>query len=111
MLMSLFFKYSHPRFGFTLAEQRVLRLAVNGLNDEEIAERLGVSAAVVKKRLRVIYEKVLEAPGPPAIPRNVAPDGLRGPEVRRRLIVYLRDHPEELAPYDVKQARASGAAG
>ncbi len=109
-LISLYYEYTRPRFGFDLVEQRVLRLAVEGLTDEELGAVLAMSLAIVKKRLRGIYEKVADAPGLPLISKWHAQDGMRAPELRRHLIAYLRNHPEELAPYDLRRAKATGTA-
>ncbi|MGA9943528.1 MAG: hypothetical protein WBE79_00380 [Candidatus Cybelea sp.] len=110
-LLSLYYNYSPPRFGFTLAEQRALRLAIEGLTDEEVASILSTSLAIVKKRFRSVYQKVLDAPGAPVIPHAEKQSGPRGPELRRHLIAYLRDHPQELAPYEFRRAKSRDATG
>jgi Bacterial regulatory proteins, luxR family len=96
----LFTTYAPPRFAFTPREQRVLTLALDGATDSSIASAIGISESAVKKHFRRVYEKahaccvfgpvvVGEDPGHPT----------RGVEQRRRLLNFLREHPEELRPY------------
>lgn len=103
-LTLLFSSYARPIFGFTPHEQRILTLALEGHTDESIARTTGTSSATVKKRLRDVYVKVADA-APPA-PALAQPflNGARGAETRRHLLNYLRDHPEELRPYDAGSA-------
>ncbi|MEO7203193.1 MAG: hypothetical protein ABIZ82_11440, partial [Candidatus Tumulicola sp.] len=99
-LTLLFTSYARPRFKFIQQEQDVLALALDGHTDEAIASITHVSVPTVKKRLRDIYAKVVDAaPSTPALAGPLA-DGVRGVESRRHLLNYLRDHPEELRPYD-----------
>ena len=107
-LTLLFSSYAPPHFGFTPSEQRVLMLALDGHTDASIALAIGSSPATVKKRLRDVYAKVADAiPAAPALSKSML-NGGRGAETRRRLLNYLRDHPEELRPYDSSaSARAS----
>lgn len=91
---------SAPRFGFKLGEQDLLCAALLGEDDTQIARGLCVSLATVRKRWRELYERVT-AVAPDFFPA-VGPtdtDGARGTEKRRRLLQYLRAHPEELRPY------------
>lgn len=100
-MISPLFLYATPRFGFRPGEQDVLCLALMGPSDDEIALALHVSPGTVHKRWQSIHERVLKhAPKwfPAAdtdasdLPRT------RGAEKRRRLLSYLRHHPEELRP-------------
>lgn len=96
---SVLFRYALPRFGFTPAERRMLRCASAGTTDEEIAGALLLSRSTVKKRWDSIYDRV-EQRAAAVLSPSVPPDasGKRGAERRRRLLSYLRDHPEELRP-------------
>ena len=93
------FQFVPPVLGLTMAERRMLRLAVTDLTDDEIADEIGVTRHTLKKLWRSVYERSADAlpqwfdhhPGPA--------DGTRGPEKRRGLLQYLRQHPEELRPY------------
>jgi len=94
------FVYSRPRFHFSRAEQNLLRHALTGETREDLAASLSLSAWTVKQRWQSIYERV------GAVDRELLPAPLvggseahaRGLERRRRLLNYLRQHPEELRP-------------
>ncbi|HEX3369096.1 MAG TPA: hypothetical protein VHS56_05940 [Candidatus Cybelea sp.] len=104
-LTLIFSLYAPPVFGFRRHEQRLLVLALDGRTDETIASITHISVPTVKKRWREIYGKV--AGIAPSIPVLCGPlaDGVRGVEARRHLLNYLRDHPEELRPYDATGAQ------
>lgn len=94
------FQFTPPRFGFTAAERRMLRLAITQLSDEEVGDELGVSLHGVKKLWRSVHQRAVAAM--PGLFDGAAPEGdagTRGPEKRRALLHYLRQHPEELRPY------------
>lgn len=94
------FHFVPPLLGFSGAERRTLRLAVAELTDEEIADELGVSGHTLKKLWRSMCERAGDRL--PEVFAAAAADpasGTRGPEKRRHLLHYLRQHPEELRPY------------
>jgi|SRR5438034_6167318 len=97
-----FFVYTPPRFRFSWSEQRLLRHALIGETCEEEAASMSISPWTVKKRWHAIYERVADVDRE-LLPPSIA-DGLharsRGAERRRRLLNYLRQHPEELRPFD-----------
>lgn len=94
------FQFTPPRIGFSASERRLLRLAVTQLTDEQIGDELGISGHGIKKQWRGVHQRALDA-----MPQlfdeavNQAETGTRGPERRRSLLMYLRNHPEELRPY------------
>jgi hypothetical protein len=93
------FIYQVPQFQFRPSEQRMLLAALPGGTDEELSEELGVSLSAIKKTWALIYERA--AAHLAGFPSNHdVEDGIseRGKEKRRRLLNYLRDHPEELRP-------------
>jgi hypothetical protein len=99
------FHYRPPQLGFSRAEQQLLLTAFRNEagTDQELAATLGVSPPTVKKMWLSIYRRAAGLP-------ELAPDGgepgresaRRGREKRRRLLAYLRDHPEELRPLSRK---------
>lgn len=91
------FLYVAPRLGFTRAEQRLLRHALAGRTDLELAGLLGVALSTVKSHWRATYDRV-DRLAPELLPAAPAATGQRsrGHEKRRRLLAYLRRHPEEL---------------
>jgi DNA-binding CsgD family transcriptional regulator len=91
--------FSAARLGFTRAEQQLLRQAILGYTDVELARRLEVALPTVKNRWRALYDRL----GHIAPELVVEIDGssnpaVRGQEKRRRLVDYVRPHPEELRP-------------
>ena len=99
------FDYHPPLLGFNRSEQRLLSSALPGATDEELAEMLGSSLHAIKKLWISIYQRV-EDHLSELIPNQQQlelPANGRGKEKRRRLLAYLREHPEELRPI----ARAS----
>jgi hypothetical protein len=88
------------RIGFSPSEQRMLRSALDGRTDEDVSRQLNISLTAVRKSWRGVYGRAAEhlpilfADRPP---RDVSMHE-RGKERRRRLLAYLRDHPEELRP-------------
>ncbi len=97
----LFRSFDPPRFGFSAIEQQMLRLALDGHTDVAIAGLTNLSLTTAKKHFRAIYDKVAMAS--PILESETAPlpsaNGARGVEVRRHLLNYIREHPEELRPY------------
>ncbi len=98
-LTQLFTSYARPRFGLSGREQELLKLALDGHTDASLAHSTQLSVSMVKKRFRAVYEKVDVASPSPALAQALA-NGRRGAETRRHLLNYLREHPEELRPYD-----------
>ncbi len=94
------FEHCAPIFGFRGAEQRLLRRALSDEPDELITALLGTSPHTLKKLWRSIYERVEDRfPSLLADAATLGAEGVRGPEKRRTLMRYLRQHPEEIRPY------------
>jgi len=94
------FDYNPPRFGFAPSEQRLLEAALSAERgtDSELGELLGVSLSAIKKLWLSIYRRVTDRRAETL--QDFAPSGSheRGKEKRRRLLAYVREHPEELRP-------------
>lgn len=72
--------------------------------DLELGAALGVSVPTIKKMWASIYRRVADN-RPEIIAENAHPPveaQSRGKEKRRRLLAYLREHPEELRPYSLR---------
>jgi DNA-binding CsgD family transcriptional regulator len=98
---SYLFAHTPARFGFTARQQELLHHALEGQTDTSLAKVLHLSLPAVKKRWAAIYDSVSEhAPGwlESAEAGADAVRDTRGAEKRRRLLHYLRQHPEELHP-------------
>lgn len=94
------FDYHPPILGFSPSEQRLLSRALSGATDEFLAEAQGTSLSTVKKMWISIYVRV-EDHLPDLMPDLFRPElsaSGRGAEKRRRLLAYLREHPQELRP-------------
>ena len=93
------FVFTRPRFHFTHCEQAILRHSLAGETDEQLAASLLISLSTVKKRWHAIYKSVADVDSellPPVDP-GLGKES-RGLERRRRLLVYIRQHLEELRP-------------
>lgn len=98
------FDYHPPKLGLSRGEQRLLLSALPGATDEHLAATLGISLPAVKKLWVSIYLRVDDH-----LPALIADSSRchlqairRGKEKRRRLLEYLRNHPEELRPVSRK---------
>jgi hypothetical protein len=93
-----------PRFGFTEGEQQLLEAALSGVDDTEAATLLFVSLPAVKRRWERIFERVAGVE-PELCPQDG--NGTRGTQKRQRILNYVRNHPEELRPFDLSFASRS----
>ena len=88
--------------------------AVDDFSDGEIAERLNISPHTVNMRWRTIYNRIDAHPELAAA--VLRPDegrngnGANGHHKRRRVVAFVRAHPEELRPYDDSSARSPPSA-
>ena len=94
------FDYHPPRVGFSPCEQQLLMVALRGGTDEELCQELGTTVPAIKSTWRSVFKRAASR-----LPdlfeettRMDAHTGQRGKERRRRLLTYLREHPEELRP-------------
>jgi DNA-binding CsgD family transcriptional regulator len=100
-LSSLFVRMP-PRFHFNRSEQLLLQHALMGETSEQLAASLCISPWTVKKRWHAIYERVTDVDRELLLPPVAnSPDATsRGTERRRHLLHYLRQHLEELRPFE-----------
>jgi hypothetical protein len=114
-LFGMLFNYTLPRLRLSPAEQSLLAVAIHGLTDREIVERLGLSMEAVRSRWRTVLRKAagklhgqlpqggaVSGDDPDEVPGEGAhgEPGRRGPQQRHHLLDYLREHREELRPFD-----------
>ena len=104
--ISYLFHSSPPMVHFSDAERHVVLRAVMDEPDDVIAEALKVSPEGVKKTWRRIHQRVDAAAIPELSkqPEEQENGANRGKERRRRLVQYLRYHPEALRPFARKGA-------
>jgi hypothetical protein len=96
------FVYAAPRFHFSRSQRVLLQHALLGDTYEKLAASLSVSPWTVKKCWHAIYDRVTDIDSellPPPIAYG-AHASSRGTERRRYLLNYLRQHMEELRPYE-----------
>jgi hypothetical protein len=94
------FLYNPPRIRFNATEQELLRTALDGDPDDELARRLGISLSAVKARWTRIQQRATE--NMPELFAGV-PQGIRhnrrGAQVRHLIVRYVRSNRSELTPY------------
>ncbi|MFK7965603.1 MAG: helix-turn-helix transcriptional regulator [Burkholderiaceae bacterium] len=88
-----------PRFRLTRTQQRLIIAALEGFRDKDIAESLGVRYDTVRQNWHDIYQRI-DRVDAAMLPGEKSGDGRRGEEKRRVLIEYMRQHREELRPFD-----------
>jgi hypothetical protein len=91
-LNQVFLRFTPPRCGLPTHSRRLLRFALEGMPDNGIAKILNVAPSTLKKRWAEIYSAMEPVTG-------IAPglgNGQRGAEMRRHVLRYVREHPEEL---------------
>ena len=93
------FDYHQPKCGFSQREQKLLLAALSGGTNDEVSDQVGVSRSTVKSAWRSIYNRAIS--GLPELFLD-DPRAKRGKEKKRRLLAYLRNHPEELRPISRK---------
>jgi hypothetical protein len=99
--ISMLFHKKTPELRLGHGDQQFLEIALEGLTDDELAVKLGVSSSSVKKRWLSLFESVA------AIHPEIFPDAedspnrtVRGRQKRHLLLAHIRTHPEELQPYE-----------
>ncbi len=107
------FIYTGPRFHFNRSQRVLLQHAMMGETCEKLAASLSLSPWTVKRRWHAIYERVTDIDSellPPPIANSLYATS-RGAERRRILLNYLRQHLEELRPFESPaQRRRTGRA-
>ena len=102
------FHYQDPTLRLRPTDQDLLHAALRDDDDEHIATALNVRPSAIKKRWTTVFDRVW-ATRPDLLPRNEdGDDGSRGKRKRHRILAYVRDHPEELRPYDWSAAARTG---
>lgn len=95
----LFQHRRQPQFAFTRGEQQLLEVALEGIDDASASKTLFVSVPAIKRRWANIFERVA------AIRSDLCPpdgDGTRGIQKRQRVLAHVRNHQEELRPFDFR---------
>lgn len=96
-MVTTFFYYTPPCFGFTPPEQELLLWALGGDKDDYLSDRLCIAPVTVRKRWDAIYRRVADVQ--PDFLGAAKEGGKRGTEKKGRLLAYLEHHMEELRPH------------
>lgn len=98
---SVLFQHQFPRLGFAQGEKDLLEAATDGHDDLAASSELGVTLSAIKKRWSSIFQRVaFKMP-------DLCPDDAsdtRGLQKRNRILSYVRQHPEEMRPFDESAA-------
>jgi DNA-binding CsgD family transcriptional regulator len=94
------FTYEAPVVGFTRQERRLLREALLGATDTELAHRLGMSVAAVKSSWVRLYTRASTTMATVGSTESNRRAASRGLQKRHRLLDFVRQHPSELTPYE-----------
>ena len=97
------FAHEPAMIGFAGAQQKLLSAALHGGTDDELATELEISTSAVKKAWQSIYARAEVSDAVTGIwNSNGQESAERGKERKRNLLTYVRAHPEELRPVDLK---------
>jgi hypothetical protein len=93
------FHTPRPRLRLRPTNQELLLAALEGGTDNELADRLRISLAAVKRRWESIFRTCEEA-GIVSAETERGSNSKRGSQRRHHVLNYMRRHMEELRPYD-----------
>jgi DNA-binding CsgD family transcriptional regulator len=94
------FQYQEPVLGLRDSERQFLAEALSLRSDKELAARMNLSQATVKKRWQSLFERIADIhpallPGEGGERLNLT----RGPQKRHHILAFVQSHPQELQPY------------
>ncbi len=95
---NVLFSIREPTLRLRDSDQQLLLAALRGATDQELASGLGFKLSAVKARWRSTIARVEETM--PELVRDVVDHQGRGAQKRHRVLAYVRNHPEELRPFD-----------
>lgn len=105
-IASMLFHYHEPLLGLRSSDQHLLLAALDGMTDLELSHRLGLHLGTIKKRWISLFDRVADAqPGLLPEMNSGNNDNRRGPQKRHHVLAYVREHPEELRPFEVHAGR------
>ena len=98
-LGNVLFDYREPVLRLRWSDQQLLLTALRGATDAELATATRIDTLAVKARWRSTFKSVAAAL--PDLAANET-DESRGSQKRHRVLGYVRNHPEELRPFEWK---------
>lgn len=101
------FQYQEPILHLHETDKQLLAEALRGGTDGELALRMNLSLASIKKRWLSLFQRVAET-HPSLLPGCQEQNwkAYRGPQKRHHILSYVRSHPQEIRPfrwYSVKE--------
>ncbi len=93
------FHYEKPTLDLRETEKELLAAALRGGTDDDLAQRLHLSQASIKKRWHSVFDRIAEL-RPDLLPDIGHKAICRGPQKRHHILTYVRLHPSELRPFD-----------
>lgn len=109
-ITGMLFHYREPLLHLRPPDQRLLLAALDGMTDHELSDRLGLQLGTIKKRWISLFDRIADT-RPDLLPEvsDERPDRRRGPQKRHHVLAYVREHPEELRPFELHPGvRAEG---
>ena len=97
-----------PVLCLTEADQRLLHAAIDGLTDEELARHLNLHIGAVKKRWARIFTHLSTTLPEISESRDGSECATRGKQKRHHVLAFVREHPEELRPFDYSDGTPQG---
>lgn len=95
------FCYQEPKLKFRNGDKQLLIAATQGATDIQLTKILNISLASVKKRWRSVFDRVaLKRPDLVPDQEERASPEKRGIQKRHIVLAYMREHPEELRPFE-----------
>lgn len=92
------FSTAKPVLRLRESDQELLLAALEGATDSELARQLGLTLSAIKARWRSIFEKAAKVMS--ELLEEDVREEIRGSQKRHRVLAYVRNHMEELRPYD-----------
>jgi hypothetical protein len=94
------FQYQEPILRLHETDKQLLAEALRGGTDSELALRMNLSLASIKKRWLSLFQRVAESQ-PTLLPgcREQNWKAYRGPQKRHHILAYVRSHPQEIRPF------------
>jgi hypothetical protein len=101
-ILATLFHYREPLLHLHRPDQHLLLAALDGMTDQELSHQLGLHLGTIKKRWISLFDRVADAQ-PSLLPEVNGGNSSdrRGPQKRHRVLAYVREHPEELRPFEV----------
>ena len=99
-LATSLFQFHEPILGLRDGERHLLAEALTHRSDAELAKKMNLSPATIKKRWQALFEKIARVHSE-ILPIDDAsgPSWARGPQKRHHVLAYVSSHPQELRPY------------